>query len=207
MKTNLSLAPLLVLIACSGAVAQGPIHAKTDSGKDVILNPDGTWKYSLGAPAPARASTFTKPSTARKLFKPQWGNFGIWYDDTKWTISTKSTEPGRTELHLLRGQGMALVIVEEIDIPLENLKIIALKNAKEAAPDARIVFEEPRVVNGKEVRCMKMEGTIDAIPFTYYGYYYGGTQGTIQLLTFTGQTLFKKYEADFLEFLNGLEIY
>jgi hypothetical protein len=61
--------------------------------------------------------------------------------------------------------------------------------------------------NGKEILCMKIDGTIEQIPFRYYGYYYGGKQGTIQLLTYTGQGLFEKYEADFLDFLNGLEIY
>lgn len=55
--------------------------------------------------------------------------------------------------------------------------------------------------------CMKIEGTVKGIPFRYYGYYYGGKQGTIQILTFTGQTLFEKYEHDFTDFLNGLEIY
>lgn len=54
---------------------------------------------------------------------------------------------------------------------------------------------------------MKFEGTVRGISLTYYGYYYGGKQGAIQLLSFTGRDLFQKYEKDLTDLLNGLEIY
>jgi len=44
------------------------------------------------------------------------------------------------------------------------------------------------------------------IPFTYLGYVYSGTQGTVQFLAYTGRNLVKEYEADFLELLGGLVI-
>ena len=195
---------LLILIAGSTVVAQTPIRARTESGKEVILSPDGTWKYAPEAPGPAVVTN--KPFGATTLFKAPQGGFGIWYDDTKWLIDQKS-DHATAEFKLKRGDAYALVLVEELNIPIATLKEIALENAKEAAPDAKIIFEETRTVNKKEVLCMKMEGTIKGIPFRYYGYYYGGKQGTIQLLTFTGQTIFAKYEQDLTDFLNGLEIY
>ena len=99
-----------------------------------------------------------------------------------------------------------MVLSEGISIPISSLKKIALENAKAVAPDSKIVSEETRIVNGKEVLCLILEGTVEQIPFTYYGYYYGGKQGTIQVITFTGQSLFAKYKKEFTEFLNGLEI-
>lgn len=76
-----------------------------------------------------------------------------------------------------------------------------------AAADAKVSKEETRVVNGKQVLAMVIEGTVEEIPFTYYGYYYSGKQGAIQLVGFTGQNVFAKYEAEFTKLLDGPEIY
>jgi hypothetical protein len=44
------------------------------------------------------------------------------------------------------------------------------------------------------------------VPVTYYGYYYGGPAGAVQVLTSTGRSLIRSYEKDFLEFLSGLRV-
>lgn len=202
MKLTIIIAGI-ILFSFASVFSQEPIKAKTDAGREVILRPDGTWIY---APEAAQV-VIAKPVSGKKLFKPDRGNFGVWYDETKWRRNTRPDEPGRTTFDLIRGDGYAVVLVEELGIPTTSLRSIALDNAKEAAPDAKIVFEQSRKINGMDVLVMKIEGTISEIPFRFYGYYYGGKQGTIQLLTYTGQTLFPKYEQDFQEFLNGLEIY
>jgi hypothetical protein len=201
------LTALIVIICPLTGICQQPVRARTDAGKEVILNADGTWKYATESP-PKRptVAAFNKLSGANKLFKPDRGDFRFWYDETKWQLSTRSLEPGTTTFNLKRGDGYGVLIVEEIGMPISSLKIIALENAKEAAPDAKITFEETRTVNGKEVLCMKIDGTVNQIPFRYFGYYYGGKQGTVQLITFTAQSLFEKYEPDFVAFLSGLEI-
>lgn len=206
MKNTL-LAALVVMIYSITAMCQEPIRAKTDAGRGVVLNADGTWKYATeSAPKSTVSVGFNRSVSAKKLFKPDRGNFSLWYDETKWQLSPKATEPGMTNFNLKRGDGYGVFIVEEIGMPIASLKKIALSNAKEVAPDAKVVFEETRVVNGKELVCMKIEGTIEEIPFRFYGYYYAGKEGTVQLLAFTGQSLFEKYEQDFLAFINGLEI-
>lgn len=168
--------------------------------------PDGTWKYVPEA-SPASSAPASKPEESKTLFKAAQGGFGIWYDNAKWVIVNEADNQGRVHFKLKRGDAYAFVLVEEISIPISTLREVALENAKAAAPDARIIFEENRTVNKTQVLCMKIEGTVKGIPFRYYGYYYGGKQGTIQVLTFTGQNLFAKYEQDFTDFLNGLEIY
>ena len=198
---------LLLVSAVSSAVPQTPIKARTDTGKEVILSPDGTWKYVTESdPHPRTASAMIKPAGAKSVFKAQYGGFSVWFDDTKWIQSSQPDEEGRIEFRLKRGDGYGIVIVEELGMPTSTLKELALENAKSAAPDAKIVFEEARVVNGKEILCLKMEGSVKGIPFRYFGYYYGGKAGSIQVITFTGTQIFAKYEQDFLEFLNGLQI-
>jgi hypothetical protein len=132
----------------------------------------------------------------------------VWYDAKKWKISASNSEGGsRTEFNLLGGDGYAIVIAEGLAIPLTSLKLAAIENAKAASKDAKVVFEESRTVNGIEVLCMQIDGTIQDIPFTYLGYYYGGKLGAIQVITYTGQNLLNKYKQEMEEFLNGLEVY
>ena len=199
----------MLLLAATYVLGQTTMRARTESGKEVILSSDGTWKYAAVvimdpplAPPVRRGVT----NISKTLFKSPLGGFGIWYDQTKW-LMRPGDDRGRTSFKLKRGDAYALLIVEEIGIPLSTLREIALENAKEAAPDSRIVFEESRTINGKEVLVMKIDGTVKEIPFRYYGYYYGSKTGTVQLLTYTAQSLFDKYEQDFIEFLNGFEIY
>jgi hypothetical protein len=191
------------------AFSQTPIKARTESGKDVILSPDGTWKYATDTAPGAHTSTsatMTKATNAKAVYKAQHGGFSIWYDESKWMMAPKADDEGRIEFRLKRGDGYAVAIIEELGMPTSTLKEIAVENAKGAAPDTKVVLEETRTINGKEVVCMKMEGSVKGIPFRYYGYYYGGKAGSIQLLTFTGTQIFPKYEDDFLEFLNGLQV-
>ena len=99
-----------------------------------------------------------------------------------------------------------MVISERIAVPMSSLKDLALANAKQAAPDAHIVLDEKRIVNGKEVTCLQIEGTVQGIAFIYYGYYYGGPEGTLQVLTYTGKNLFAEFKPDLEDFLNGTQI-
>jgi hypothetical protein len=89
---------------------------------------------------------------------------------------------------------------------LENLKKLAIKNAKNAAPDLRVVKEEYRIVNGVKVLFMQMNGTIQGIQFSYYGYYYSFKGGSIQFLTYTAQNLLDEFRPSFESLLNGLVI-
>ncbi|HJP91351.1 MAG TPA: hypothetical protein VJ875_05320 [Pyrinomonadaceae bacterium] len=204
--TSLPLSLLLVLMAASAGLCQTTIKARTESGKEVILSSDGTWKYAAEL-RPTTSTLRNKPVGATTLFKAPQGGFGIWYDDTKWLLKPQSDNRPEIEFKLKRGDAYAIAIIEELNIPLATLKQIAIENAKNAAPDVRVVLEETRTVNNKEVLCMRFDGTVKGIPLSYYGYYYGGKQGAIQLLTFTGRDLFAKYEQELSDFLNGLEIF
>lgn len=207
MKTVTSscFALLLVMIIADTAVCQTPIKARTESGKEVILLPDGTWKH---APEPTPAAlVVNKPAAAKTVFKSPQGNFGIWYDHSKWELIPQLQDRTKFEFRFKRGTAHAIVIIEELHIPSATLIEIALENARKAAPDVRVISEEVRTVNNNEVLCMKFDASVRGIPFRYYGYYFGGKRGAIQLLTFSGQDIFAKYEQDLLELLNGLEVY
>lgn len=52
-------------------------------------------------------------------------------------------------LNLKSGDLYRMAITERIEVNLEKLAEIAFNNAKAAAPDAKVVKKEYRVVNGK----------------------------------------------------------
>jgi hypothetical protein len=127
------------------------------------------------------------------------------YDPVKWTLA-KGDKAGRHQLNHREGDGYALIIAERLEIPMASLKNIVLENARTAAPDARIVRQEQRRVNGADITCMEIAGTTQGIKFRYFGYYYAGKAGTIQVITYTGENLFPEYRSDFEELLNGFMV-
>ena len=143
------------------------------------------------------------PSTGKKLFRAKGSNFGIWYDDSKWQVSTNPDEKGGGKFNFIRGDGYAEVVVVPIELPIGTLKELALKDAY--CPDCQLVFEEKRLVNGIEILCLQTESTIGE-PITIYGYYYSGKEETIEVLTITRQSSFAKNREEFTNFLNGLVV-
>lgn len=134
-------------------------------------------------------------------------NYSVTYNKDKWILQT--SEKGSDSEYVFThvdGDVEAQIIPERLNLSISSLKKIALDNAKDVAPDAKITFEETRKVNGVDVLAMKMEGTIDGIAFIYYGYYFTGKNASIQFITYTGTNLFTEYEDDFTELLNGLKI-
>ena len=133
------------------------------------------------------------------------GKVFFFFDPSKWT-QTKSDEPNKATFELREGDVYGMLIAERMNVPISTLREVAIKNARSAAPDVKVIKEENRTVNGVNLLCMQMEGTIEGIQFTYYGYYYAGKAGSIQLLTYTAQNLFQESQAEMAEFLNGLEV-
>ena len=99
-----------------------------------------------------------------------------------------------------------MIITEQTEIPLETMRMIAVENAKDIAPDVRIVEEEYRTVNGTTVMMLKMHATMQGIKIGYYSYYYSNDRGTVQFVTYTSQSLMKTYEQEIEGLLNGLVV-
>ena len=198
------LAVALLLAAAPAASAQVPTRATTEDGRKVLLYPDGTWKAQPSAPAqPASGKAFARAAAATERIDLLRGGMALFVDPAKWR-QAPSEDPAKISFRHATGEAYGMVVAERLAIPLARLKEIAISNAREAAPDVRVSFEESRRVNELEVLAMQMEGTIQGIPFTYYGYYYSGPQGSVQLLTYTGSNLFVEYKPEFEDFLNGL---
>jgi hypothetical protein len=184
--------------------------AITETGEEVILYENGTWEYADSSSQTTKeiitnSTNFTKSSSASFLLKSKKNNIGVWLDSKKWSFK-KAVNNSEAEYEFqLKGEDLyGMLISEKIEIPLENLKEIALQNAKEVAPDLKVIKEEYRNVNGLKVFLMQMDGTTQGIKFSYYGYYFSNRQGTVQFVTYTAQNLLKNYLKEAELFLNGL---
>ena len=198
------------LILLSIQLTNAQINAITETGDEVILFNDGTWKYlndsiMENSVIPTNDKEFLKDKHSTFLVKSKKLNIGIWINPKSWSFS-KGTDNDAYEFQFQKnGDDLyGMLISEKTQIPIETLKRIAIKNAKDVAPDIKVIKEEYRTVNGVKVYMMQMSGTIQGIRFTYYGYYYSNSNGTIQLLTYTGENLFDDYLNDIEIFLNGL---
>jgi hypothetical protein len=181
------------------------IKAQTEDGKEVILYPDGSWRYRA-TDQPQPLSSTIKIQSPKKLIVGKRGTYGIRIDENTWRISEVKFNPVAEFCFAhARGDGYAMIIDEAIQMPLETLKNVALENAKKAVPDAQIIFEEKKTIHNNELLYIKMSGTVQSVPFIYLGYYYSGNAGTIQLITYTAQALFDKFESDCIDFLSGFE--
>ena len=179
----------------------------------MILYADGTWKYANDKSAVKDAAE-TKPDTSKINFtKTEASSFqvtsskigcSIYLNPKKWSFE-KSKEGAASEFEftLKDKDAYGMLITEKIEIPKNALKTAALNNAKEVAPDIKIIKEEYRKVNGKYMLMMEMSGTINGIKFTYFGYYYSSEKGTAQLLTYTSANLVNEFHDDLEEFLDG----
>jgi len=196
---------IMLAVSLNSALSADVQEATTRDGKTVILKSDGTWFFAEAA-KPVSAGELRKPPNATESVQSDRGFYEIWFDPAKWKVRKSDTPPKEFEAIHVSGDGYGHIIAERISVPLDNLKNIAVNKAKSVAPDLKVYSTEYRTVNGVKVMVLKMGGTIEGIPFVYYGYYWSGKAGTLQAVMFTGENLFSQYFPDFVEFLNGVVI-
>lgn len=202
---------ILFLICLSFAASiYAQRNAVTDNGESVILYDNGTWKFvdegiDSVKEIPLNPTKFTKNASATFLLKSSKINLGFWIDAKKWSFKkAENNDDAEYSLQLKNGDLYSMIICEKIEIPVDALKSIALENGRAVAPDLRIVKEEYRMVNGLKVLLMQMDGTMQGVKFSYYGYYFSNSSGTIQYITYTSQNLLAEYKSKCEDLLNGL---
>ncbi len=190
------------------------VHAQqiavTQTGEEVILYDNGTWAYQNEddleeKEIPTNSKLFKKDKNSTFLLKSNKLNTGFWLNPKVWSFKKATDNPeAEYELQLKGGDLYGMIISEKVEIPLENLKSIAVENGKAVAPDLRITHEEYRTVNDLKVLLLQMDGTTQGIKFSFYGYYYSNSNGTVQFVTYTAQNLLNEYKSESEKLLNGL---
>lgn len=200
---------LLLLCTLIITYTQAQQKAVTENGEEVILYDDGTWSYqnedeSLEKEIPSNSTKFEKDKESTFLLKSNKLNVGVYLNPKIWSFKKATSNPeAEYEFSLKGGDLYGMLITEQIEIPLESLKKIALENGRAAAPNLKVVKEEYRIVNGLKVLHLQLNGTTQGIKFSYYGYYYSSDNGTVQFITYTSQSLLDEYLPECEKLLNG----
>lgn len=184
--------------------------AVTDTGEEVLLYDDGTWKYTNEKIADeteikVNDKSFTKDDKSSFVVKSSKVDIGIWINPKDWNFSKNSSNEDAEFQFQKKGEDLyGMLIAEKLQIPITTLRDVAIQNARNVSTDMKVIHEEYRNVNGIKVLMMQMAGTIQGMRISYLGYYYSNESGTIQLLTYTGESLLNNYKKDIEIFLNGL---
>jgi Putative bacterial sensory transduction regulator len=132
-------------------------------------------------------------------------NISLKYDPERWK-QTAPDRDGQLALEHSSGDGHAVIIAERISLPRGSVEDVALSNAQAADPKAKITFRAQRRINGVDVRFLKIEAEVDEVPMAYWGCFYGGEFGTVQVVAYTARPLVPEYNKDFMDLLNGLTV-
>jgi hypothetical protein len=191
--------------------------ALTESGREVVLYENGTWKYLVDSlngntddstELKLNPKAFFKTPASTFLVKSKVFNVGVSINPAKWKFHAPEQGDESIEYQFTSKTNdlFAMMLTEKTDIPLSNMPNIALINAKKASLDVRIVHQEYRMVNDKKILCLELHGTIQGIKFVFLGYYYTNTNGTLQLVGYTSEKLFEQDKKQLEELLNGLTV-
>lgn len=192
------------------SLTQAQQKAVTETGEEVILYDDGTWQYQnedlmLEKEISTNPNKFVKDEKSTFLLKSKNLNVSFYLNPKTWSFKKPVDNPDAEYELQLKGEDLyGLIISEKVEIPYEALRSIAVENAKSIAPDLRIVKEEYRTVNGLKILLIQMNGTMQGIKISYYGYYYSNPKGTVQFLTYTSQNLLDSYMPEIENLLNGI---
>jgi hypothetical protein len=189
--------------------------AVTDSGEVVILNEDGSWRYENQSRSgqsdtkiPTNNTRFSKPKASSFQLKSKATNLGLWINTEKWKFAKKGSLNSDAEFELQHRKLdlYGIVITEAVEIKLENLAEIALSTMQDSMDNLIAVTKEYRVVNDQKVIYMEANALVSGMKATYLGYYYSNSQGSYQVLVYTGTNLVDKYRSEIYDLLNGFVV-
>lgn len=201
---------VLALVIITFNVTAEDKKAITDNGDVVILKSNGTWTYESeieNVELTENSQNFIKDPDSTFKLKSSTNNSAFWVNPKKWNFK-KNNDSAAVEYNLnSKGSDLyGMIITEGIEIKLEELVNIAFSNAQSAAPNMRVIKKEYKNVNGLKVIYMEMQGTVQSMEITYFGYYYSDAESATQYLAYTGSKLVEKHKVDIAKFLNGLDI-
>jgi hypothetical protein len=192
---------LFFLLSGGTAYCQS-VRATTEDGKQVILHPDGTWKYQK-----TRGKVQSRPLSSRKLVKSKRGTYGIWINENKWVKGQPTVDSHDLSFTHVNADILAVTIAQRRQNSLDFMQGEIVRNAEdEFFTGEKLIHKELRVINGKKVLYIRLAGNFKSVPITLSYYVYSGKIGTLQLMVSTGRDLYSQYKKDIVDLMNGLEI-
>lgn len=183
--------------------------AITESGKDVVLFDDGTWRFTNESDAktletiPTNTADFRKNDDATFVIGSSKINVGVYYNSKIWTVKP-SRFPNMEYFFTDNKNSYAFLSVEKTKIPnLKTVKELIITTIQNTVDYFRLKESEYRTVNGKQVLYMRYIANIKGMDFEYLGYYFINDNGFAMLVGYASQDDFEEKIPDLQKFLNG----
>jgi hypothetical protein len=186
----------------SPSISAQDIRAVTEDGRKVVLSQDGRWRFDRTSLAPSAAVDSVSP------YQTAVPRFSVAYDASKWVLSPKR-DGDEINKRTFRHKSLpvhAVIIADEIPLATDALKNIILSNAQSAGATTTVLLDQEKQLSGKDVGFLRFAANLKGMDFVFSSHYYGDGDGNIQVMCFTAQSIFFKYEGECQQFLAGLTI-
>jgi len=200
---------LLSILCCLPCFVMAQINAVTEEGYQIQVFDDGTWKYIDTTLNEKRfikenKSVFQVPENSKFNVSSKVVNIKIMLDQDEWYfMPTPKSDVSEFTFNNKSEEIYGIVISEKAQIPLENLRNIALVNARDNVENLKLIEEEYRFVNNIKVLYLSFEGEVESMPLVYNNYYYSEEDGIVQFVTYAQKDIAANNKDLMFDLLNG----
>lgn len=197
----------ILFITCY--TVQGQTKAVTETGEQILLTADGTWRYVEAVKnndsIAVNPTQFKKASTANFLLKSKTAPIGVWLNSKQWNFVKSSGDASEYSFSLKENSSVGgQIVIELMGMDLKSLRKIAIEGMQAGSSQFKIVHEETRSVNGLPVLYIHSDAVVQGIKINYLTYYFTNLESTVQFIGYISKNVVEKYKSTMEELLNGL---
>ncbi|MBN1436726.1 MAG: hypothetical protein JW936_06605 [Sedimentisphaerales bacterium] len=163
--------------------------------------------FEVETDVPASRSSRRQPRQDRwETVTGRYGTYSLEYNSALWEPDDMVTGDQEFFFSYLGGEAYGMIVAERMEFSRKSLRDFVIDNIAAATSEYEILEERTVTHRGVQILCLTTSAIVEGIPLVYYGYYYTGEPGTIQVVTFTTPNVFDEFRADMQDFVNGLTV-
>ncbi|MDF0719953.1 hypothetical protein P0M11_08065 [Kaistella sp. PBT33-4] len=205
MKRNLVLLCWLSFLPLNAQIQK----AVTESGKEVVLLDDRTWRFVHESDSTAletivqNKAEFTRDAKATSSVQSANLNVAVYHDPKKWKTAASGLQ-NIEYLFIGPDHIFATLTADRSRIPnLRIVKDVVISNVRQATDYFRLKESEYRTVNGRRMLYLRYIANLKGLDFEYAGYYFINDSGFAMVVAYTMQQDFEAKFPEIQKFLNG----
>ena len=189
--------------AASAACAQDLRAVVVEDGRQVILSPNGKWRFDTNA---TRAKAAVPGGMV--TYQPSAKKFSVAYSSDTWDLMPikENDSPSKRSFAHKTLPIYAMVIADQIPVSTAAVKNVILANARASGAEPTVLLDKPIDIGGNAVGSIRFAVAPKGVEFEFAAYYFGSPEGNVQVSCYTAQSLFAKYENECKKFMDGLAI-
>ena len=119
------------------------------------------------------------------------GIFSVRFDPGRWELDVENTISIDDDFQYVGRDTWIKIIAEELELSYEHMREAILSNAQIIDPNAILTESGFRNVNNIRMMWATIDAKVTNTAITYFYHVYTGTEGTVQIIGYTTQNIFK----------------